>query len=94
MKHNNKLEFTICILQMRINRRKIMRILHAGLAEEFEFRRNLPDQINSEVQYLNTCLIRQMKIPERHTAKMRRIMNTANKMRRNINTANKCDDYR
>ena len=45
-----------------------MRILHAGLAEEFVFRRNLPDQIKSEVQYLITCLIRQMKIPERNTA--------------------------
>ena len=91
MKHNNKLEFTICILQMRMNRRNIMRILHAGLAEEFEFRSNLPDQIKSEVKYLITCLIRQMKIPERHTAK--NAMNTA-KMRRNMYTANKCDEYR
>ena len=78
---------------MRINRRKIMRILHAGLAEEFVFRRNLPDQIKSDEQYLITCLIRQMNIPERIPLKRDEIckplidaMNTAI-MRRNINTA-------
>ena len=70
-----------------------MRILHAGLAEEFVFRRNLPDQIKSDEQYLITCLIRQMNIPERILLKRDEIckplidaMNTAI-MRRNIKIA-------